>query len=65
MKEQIKASILAAEDIVGSRSGTNSIYGYDFCIDENLKVWLIEVNASPDFSYSSVSTPKLLFTSNP
>lgn len=47
--------MLAAEETIGARPGSNSIYGYDFCVDEDLRVWLIEVNASPDFSYSSVS----------
>lgn len=55
MKQQVIASILAAEDGIVARQNTNSIFGYDFCIDESLKVWLIEVNASPDFSYSSVT----------
>ena len=48
-------SILCAEDIIGARVGSHSIFGYDFCIDSDLGVWLIEVNSSPDFSYSSVS----------
>lgn len=62
MKQQVIASILAAEEGICSRPNTNSIYGYDFCIDASLKVWLIEINASPDFSYSSVGV--FYFTSN-
>lgn len=30
------------------------IFGLDFIIDENLKVWLIEVNSSPTFEISTV-----------
>jgi len=37
-----------------NRKNSGEIFGYDFCIDDDLQVWLIEINASPDFSFSSV-----------
>lgn len=36
-----------------SRKNTLEVFGYDFMIDENYKVWLIEVNSSPTMEYST------------
>ena len=36
------------------------IFGYDFMIDEALKVWLIEVNTNPCLELSSPILEKLL-----
>ena len=36
------------------------IFGYDFMIDENLKVWLIEVNTNPCLEESSPILEALL-----
>ncbi len=30
------------------------MYGYDFTIDEDYNVWLLEVNSSPSMDYSTV-----------
>lgn len=30
------------------------MFGYDFMVDENYKVWLIEINSSPSMDYSTV-----------
>jgi len=56
MKSQVIASILCCQDRVSNRPNSLEIFGFDFCLDEDLGVWLIEVNASPDFSFSSVTS---------
>ena len=54
MKEIIKQSLLCALDGVENRKNTHELFGYDFMIDENYKVWLIEINSSPSMDYSTV-----------
>ena len=54
MKRQVKWSLKCAQASVENRKNSGEIFGYDFCIDDDLGVWLIEVNASPDFTFSSV-----------
>lgn len=54
MKRQVKKSLMCCQESIENRKNSCSVYGYDFCIDQDLGVWLIEVNASPDFSFSSV-----------
>jgi tubulin monoglycylase TTLL3/8 len=38
------------------RDNTFEIFGIDFMIDDEYKVWLIEVNKSPALEYSTVTT---------
>lgn len=42
------------------RKHTFEVLGYDFMIDENFKVWLIEVNTNPCLSISSAYLAKLI-----
>lgn len=43
----MKASTLSVQDIVNNRKNSFEFFGYDFMVDEDLRVWLIEVNSSP------------------
>ena len=47
IKHQVKASCLSVQDMVNNRKNSFEFIGYDFMVDENLRVWLIEVNSSP------------------
>lgn len=54
MKEITNSSLMAVEDMVENRKNSSELFGYDFCIDDKLNVWLIEINSSPAWDYSSV-----------
>ena len=41
--------------MVENRKNSFEFLGYDFMIDTDLKVWLIEVNSSPSMDLSTVS----------
>ena len=45
---------------IEDRKNSFEIYGYDFMIDSNYCPWLIEINSSPDFSYSTEVTKTLV-----
>jgi tubulin monoglycylase TTLL3/8 len=43
-----------------NRKNTFEIFGFDFMVDENYRVWLIEVNSSPTMEYSTALTTQLV-----
>ena len=47
IKHYVKASTLSVQDMVNNRKNSFEFFGYDFMVDEDLNVWLIEVNSSP------------------
>jgi hypothetical protein len=60
MRRIVAWSLQASQDRVEHRAGSFEIYGYDFMVDADLHPWLIEINASPDFSYSTGVTETLV-----
>ena len=54
MKSIVKNAMLCVQDMVDNRKNSNEIYGFDFCIDDSMKLWLIEVNSSPAWDTTSV-----------
>ena len=45
--------------MVENRKSSFEFLGYDFMVDENHKVWLIEVNSSPSMDLSTVILTRL------
>jgi D-alanine-D-alanine ligase-like ATP-grasp enzyme len=60
LKEGVIASILSVRDQLVHRDRSHTLLGYDFMVDEDLNVWLIEINSSPAMDYSTHITEKLV-----
>ncbi|CAD7975245.1 unnamed protein product [Amoebophrya sp. A120] len=62
MKRLVWISLRAAakRGCIHERRNSFEIFGYDFMVDARGKVWLIEVNANPDLSYSTSTTRDLV-----
>lgn len=54
MKQCVIWALECVQDMVENRKNSHEFYGVDFMIDEDLTVWLIEINSSPDMEYSTV-----------
>lgn len=53
MTSIIKWSMMAGQEHIEHRKNSHELYGYDFMIDEDYKVWLIEINSSPAMDFST------------
>ena len=53
-------SLLSVKDVLQHRDRSHELYGYDFMVDADLNVWLIEVNSSPSMEFSTPITEKLV-----
>lgn len=60
MKMAVLRSLEAAQENVVHRASSFELFGYDFMVDQDLNVWLIEINSSPDLSYSTSTTKQLV-----
>ena len=56
----VTCSLESVQDMVESRKNSFEFLGYDFMVDDNLKVWLIEVNSSPSMDHSTHITERLV-----
>lgn len=56
----VTCSLESVQDMVEARKNSFEFLGYDFMVDENLNVWLIEVNSSPSMDYSTHVTERLV-----
>eukprot|EP00741_Cyanophora_paradoxa_P013406 tig00020685_g12945.t1 len=59
MKRVAAWALTSAQDSIENRKNTCELFGYDFMIDEELRVWLIEINSSPSMEHSSPVTARL------
>mmetsp|Transcript_126850 Transcript_126850/g.224794 ORF Transcript_126850/g.224794 Transcript_126850/m.224794 type:complete len:848 (+) Transcript_126850:24-2567(+) len=60
MKQIVLWSLESTQDAIVPRTSSFELFGYDFMVSEDLDVWLIEVNSSPDLSYSTSTTRTLV-----
>ncbi|XP_050309337.1 tubulin glycylase 3A-like isoform X2 [Anthonomus grandis grandis] len=59
MKQSIICAMLASQDTMDRRPNTYEIYGADFMLTEDFTPWLLEINCSPDLSFSTSVTSRL------
>ena len=60
MKTIAKAVLQASQDKISARKNSCAIYGFDFMIDENFNVWLIEVNGAPAMPFDRENTLEMV-----
>lgn len=60
MKRIVLRSLEAVQDSVQPRTNAFELFGYDFMVSDDLNAWLIEINSSPDCSYSTSTTKGLV-----
>ncbi|CAG9854394.1 unnamed protein product, partial [Phyllotreta striolata] len=59
MAQSITCAMLASQDTMDKRQNTFEMYGADFMLGEDCTPWLLEINCSPDLSFSTSVTSRL------
>ena len=62
IKNAVICSFYSAHHEIKHRENSHELYGYDFMIDEDFNIYLIEVNASPALDYSTKITENAVKT---
>ena len=62
IKNTVICSFYSAHHEIKHRENSHELYGYDFMIDEDFNVYLIEVNGSPALDYSTQITENAVKT---
>jgi len=60
IKEGVITSLVSVSKVLQHRDRSHELYGYDFMVDTNLNVWLLEVNSSPSMEFSTQVTESLV-----
>lgn len=55
----VSQTLRSAQSAVKDRKETCQVFGYDFLVDDNLNVWLLEINSSPTMEPSNDLTARL------
>lgn len=50
-------SMESVQNTITARKNSVELFGFDFMVDDQLNVWLIEINSSPAVDYSTVLLP--------
>ncbi|KNC54186.1 tubulin tyrosine ligase [Thecamonas trahens ATCC 50062] len=61
IQELIVASLRGVEEVIASDKAAFELYGYDVLLDDELRPWLLEVNASPSMSAENQEDYNLKF----
>ena len=54
MKDIVIKSLMCGVYGIENRKNSHEMFGYDFMVDTNYKVWLLEIISSPSMDYSTV-----------
>ncbi len=60
IKKIVIYSLFSAKHKIIQRKNTHEVFGYDIMVDDKLNTFLIEINSSPDWNYSTKVTEKLV-----